>query len=344
MAGRPLLEVRDLRMWFPIRRGVFRGVAGHVRAVDGVTFGVSRGETLGVVGESGCGKSTLLRCLLRLHEPTGGEVLFDGLDVLGLRRKELRALRRRLQVVFQDPYSSLDPRMSVSSIVEEPLVVHRQGSRTERAERVTELMRLVGLSPESVNRYPHEFSGGQRQRIGIARSLALHPELVLLDEPVSALDVSIQAQVLNLLTEIQARLGLAYVFVAHDLSVVRHVSDRVLVMYCGKVMEVADTETLVTRPAHPYTQALLSSVPVPDPRAERSRAARRVILAGDVPSAAHPPSGCVFRTRCPKAAPLCEAEVPALADRGTGRPVACHFAEVGAGVPTDDGTSGLSGA
>ncbi len=321
----PILEVRGLQVWFPIRAGVLQRTVAQVRAVDGVDLTVRQGETLGLVGESGCGKTTLGRSVLRLVQPRAGEVRFKGRDLLRLRGSELRRLRRELAMIFQDPFASLDPRQTVGEIVAEPLDIHGlASSRAERRERVEELLQVVGLSPRYANRYPHEFSGGQRQRVGIARALAVRPSLIVCDEPVSALDVSIQAQIINLLERLQEQFQLTYLFIAHDLSVVRHISDRIAVMYLGKVVEVAPARDLRRHPRHPYTASLLSAVPIPDPRLERRR--QRIILSGDVPSPVHPPSGCRFRTRCFKAQERCALEEPpADTVQEDGHLAACWF-------------------
>ena len=326
MSGDALLEVDDLQVWFPVREGLLRRQRGHVRAVDGVSFTVRRGETLGLVGESGCGKSTTGLALLRLVEPSGGRVVFDGTDVTALDRRGLRRLRRRMAMIFQDPYASLNPRRSIGASVAEPLVIHglHPGAQQRRA-RVGELLELVGLRGDFAARYPHELSGGQRQRVGIARALAAEPDFIVCDEPIASLDVSIQAQILNLLERLQRELGLTYLFIAHDLSAVQHTSDRIAVMYLGRVVEVAPRQTLAAQaPAHPYTRALLSAVPLPDPRRERAR--ERIILRGEVPSPLDPPSGCNFRTRCPEVFAPCDRVDPVLQPVDGGpQQAACHL-------------------
>jgi len=318
-----LLEVTDLKKHFPVKRGLFSRVQGYVRAVDGISFNIGREETLGLVGESGCGKTTTGRTILRLLEPTAGDVRFEGHSVFAFNKTELRQMRRNMQIVFQDPFGSLNPRMTVGSIVGEPLAVHRVAARRERKERVKELLQKVGLAADAVNRYPHEFSGGQRQRIGIARAIALNPKFVVCDEPVSALDVSIQAQIINLLEELQEDFGLSYLFIAHDLGVVQHVSDRVAVMYLGQIVELGDAEVIYEDPKHPYTVALLSAIPVADPKTKR----KRIVLPGDVPSPVNPPGGCRFHTRCKYAKDDCKTEEPKLTDRGGGHFVACFLEE-----------------
>jgi oligopeptide transport system ATP-binding protein len=325
-----IVEVEDLKVYFPIRAGIFQQEIGTVKAVDGITFNIRRGETLGLVGESGCGKSTTGRALIRLRDPSGGVVRFDGVDLLSLKPEALRRMRRRMQIIFQDPYGSLDPRMTVGATIAEPLETHDLASGEAKRDRIADLLRIVGLDPAFVSRYPHEFSGGQRQRIGVARALAVEPEFIVCDEPISALDVSIQGQVLNLLTDLRERLGLTYLFIAHDLSVVKHISDRVAVMYLGKVVEIGPPDEMYAAPGHPYTRALLSAVPVPDPAAERKR--RRVILKGDVPSPVNPPSGCRFHTRCWLYERLgqpedCRTVDPPLRVLAGEQSVACHYAE-----------------
>ena len=322
-----ILRVENLKKYFPIRRGVFQRHVGDVKAVDEVSFEVYRGETLGLVGESGCGKTTTGRTIIRLYEPTDGRVYFEDVDLARLKGSQLRQMRRRMQMIFQDPYASLNPRMSVLGIVGEPLEVHHVTSGKERRERVAELLEVVGLDPAFMNRYPHEFSGGQRQRIGLARALALNPDLIICDEPISSLDVSIQAQVVNLLEELQEKLGLTYIFIAHDLSMVRHISKRVAVMYLGKIVELTNRDTLYTNPLHPYTQALLSAVPVPDPFIEEKR--QRILLEGDVPSPVNPPQGCNFNTRCPVAIDTCSEVEPEFVEVEPGHFCACHLVQSG---------------
>jgi oligopeptide transport system ATP-binding protein len=319
--AQPLLEVKDLKKYFPIKGGIFSKTIGHVQAVDGISFSLFPGETVGLVGESGCGKSTAARAILRLIEPSAGEVVFEGQDILQLGKKPMRSLRRQMQIIFQDPYASLNPRMTVASIVGEPLEIHKIAKGREKEEKVANILEKVGLRPEHMRRYPHEFSGGQRQRIGIARALALNPKLIIGDEPVSALDVSIQAQVINLLEDLQQEFNLTYLIIAHDLSVVEHISDRVAVMYLGKIVEMSTDRELYQNPSHPYTEALLSAVPRPDPTIKK----QRIILPGDVPSPINPPSGCRFHTRCLYAKADCKTVEPQLQDIGGGHYVACHY-------------------
>lgn len=318
----PLLVVKDLKKYFPIKGGIFQHTVGAVKAVENVSFTLGRGETFGLVGESGCGKSTAGRTILRLYEKTGGQVLFKGRDVFAMSKKELRMTRPKMQIVFQDPYSSLNPRMTVGEIIGEALVEHGMCTRQELKGRVLAIMERCGLLPYHIDRYPHEFSGGQRQRIGIARALALEPDFVVCDEPVSALDVSIQSQIINLLCDLQQEFHISYLFISHDLSVVRHISHRIGVMYLGSLIETCARDELYDNPLHPYTQALLSAVPVPDPEAKHNR----VILTGDLPSPANPPAGCKFHTRCPKCQGICKEQEPKLVDKGNGHMVACHFA------------------
>jgi len=330
-----LLEVNNLKKYFPIQGGIFAKVVGQVKAVDGISFAMKPGEILGLVGESGCGKTTAGRVVLGLMPPTEGAVRFDGTDIFSLSKERLRQARRHMQIIFQDPYASLNPRMTVESIIGEPLLIHFGMGRSAQRDRVADLLQTVGLSPDYMQRYPHEFSGGQRQRIGIARALALDPKLIVCDEAVSALDVSIQAQVINLLEDLQSKFGFAYLFIAHDLSVIKHISSRVAVMYLGKIVETADTDVLYKRPLHPYTEALLSAVPIPDPTLQR----KRIVLQGDVPSPINPPSGCRFRTRCPFAQAVCAENEPPLIDIHDAHAAACHFIQPGQKKGLSDGLS-----
>jgi len=316
-----LLTVKELKKYFPIQGGIFSKTVGQVQAVDGVSFHINKGEIMGLVGESGCGKTTVGRLILGLYEPTAGEIHFEGVNISELSGQAMRNVRRHLQIIFQDPYGSLNPRMTIGDIIGEPLFVHNIAKGKEKDQRVVNLLETVGMSPRYMKRYPHEFSGGQRQRIGIARALALNPKLIVCDEPVSALDVSIQAQVINLLEDLQAKFGFTYLFIAHDLSVIKHISDRVAVMYLGKIVELTNTEELYSNPLHPYTEALLSAVPIPDPTLNR----KRIVLEGDVPSPINPPSGCHFRTRCKHAKPICSEEEPNLIEIANGHYAACHF-------------------
>ncbi|HEY4551656.1 MAG TPA: dipeptide ABC transporter ATP-binding protein [Bacillaceae bacterium] len=319
-----LLEVKDLKKHFPIKAGVFQRTVGHIKAVDGLSFNVKKGETLGIVGESGCGKSTAGRTLIRLYEPTDGKVIFNGRDITHMGERELsRSIRKDIQMIFQDPYASMNPRKTLKSILSEPMITHHLYGRAEREEKIAELLERVGFNPSFINRYPHEFSGGQRQRIGIARALALNPDMIIADEAVSALDVSIQAQIINLMEDLQDEFGLTYIFISHDLSVVRHISDRVGVMYLGKMMELAPKTDLYEEPLHPYTQALLSAVPVPRKKGVQKR--ERIVLKGELPSPANPPSGCVFHTRCPAAMDICRKEVPVFQEVKPEHFVACHL-------------------
>jgi oligopeptide transport system ATP-binding protein len=319
--NQPLLELKNIKTHFPINKGVFSKVVNHVKAVDGVNLTIFKGETLGIVGESGCGKSTLGKTLLKLNDPTDGQIIFEGKNITDFSRKQMRSIRRDIQIIFQDPYSSLSPRMTVGDIIEEPLVIHNMYDAKKRKSKVQELLEIVGLSPYHYDRYPHEFSGGQRQRIGIARALAIRPKLIVADEAVSALDVSIQSQILNLLVDLQKEFDLTYMFISHDLSVVKHISDRIAVMYLGKIVEITDSDKLFENPRHPYTKSLLSAIPVPDPLAKKDR----IILKGDLPSPSNPPSGCTFHTRCPMRFEGCDAHIPSLKEIDDDHFVSCHL-------------------
>lgn len=322
-----LVRVKNLKKYFPVTSGIlFNRKTKYVKAVDDVSFDIYKGETLGLVGETGCGKSTTGRTILHLYKPTSGDIIFDGINLTALPENEMRNMRQRMQMIFQDPYASLNPRMTVGSIISAPLDVHTNGTKKEKQDRVQELLKIVGLNPDFVNRYPHEFSGGQRQRIGIARALAVNPDLIICDEPISSLDVSIQAQVVNLLEELQEKLGLTYLFIAHDLSMVRHISDRMVVMYLGKIVELADRNEIYLRPLHPYTRALMSAVPIPDP--DKASRAERILLKGDIPSPINPPKGCNFNTRCPIATEICFQEDPEYRELAPDHFVACHHAKV----------------
>jgi len=339
MKDQPLLQVTNLKKEFPIREGVFGRKSGTIQAVNGISFSVKKGETLGIVGESGCGKSTTGKLLLRLMEPTDGEVLFEGENIFGFSQDKMRKTRRYMQMVFQDPYASLNPRHTVGKILEEPLIVHGIGDRVERQKKVKEILEVVGLRPEHAKRYPHQFSGGQRQRIGIARALMTNPKLIVADEPVSALDVSIQSQILNLLKDLQEEFQLTYIFISHDLGVVRHISDRVAVMYLGHIVEMTDSDKLYSQPLHPYTEALLGAVPIADPEKEREM----IVIRGDIPSPANPPTGCVFHTRCPLSMEICKKVKPEISEVKTGHYVACHlYSEIRSEEGQEDGVASLT--